>query len=599
MKNNIIHWSTLFCLLVILASCKKSTTDEVIDPNTIEVSAESISLGKMDTEAEVTVTTSAKEWDAFFSPEVTWASIKKDGDKILVHSEPNLTAEARNTAIVVMSQGAMKKISVTQSSADAVLNVSDTEVHAPISGGLLSIEINTNTKNWGLKALPEGCDWVDAKADRKAKLIFLQVAPNESTSPREVTLGVAMDGADKELSIKIIQASQLSYPIPFAKNLRVFDSGAIIKHGVENGYILGFYQPSEETWLGPSDHVFFFLTGLKKTPSITYTKGAKHPLAYEKAEVPIEDAAELLKGGEYRKFLEANGFKERHDSTEDNPKLENEDGSLWLNLKKVKDKFDSDKIIGYVAEFVPQFIQEQAYETFPQVPLGPDGLMDMLNSPKYHWSDVKKYEEERESNVLLQVLCKDADPNKEYYKNPEEMLQIFYKTKKADKYQEDYRGSLYNVTFVDKYEEHNVAPEFIQSMTKLQLCFVDYTLGVFLVDKNMYKVTREFNELLVNNGFKYLGMRPEGIMYVRPSDNLQLAVQMVLGDTARGIFEGNDKVMLLTFTRPEASIEAAAAKDDQMFYEAAMRGEYVERHHLKDVLNSKHTFEPMKKLMKF
>lgn len=117
-------------------------------------------------------------------------------------------------------------------------------------------------------------------------------------------------------------------------------------------------------------------------------------------------------------------------------------------------------------------------------------------------------------------------------------------------------------------------------------------------DEKSYKVTREFNDLLVANGFRYSGIRRDGIDYIRESDNMLLRIQMFLGSEAQKWFEGHDKMMSLTLTRPESNLKAAIAADDQLFYEAAMRGEYAERHFVNDILNASQCFSPILKQMK-
>lgn len=600
MKNRILQWCALLCTLVCLASCQKSDTSRKGNtPQTIELSSESIELGKIETSAEVIVKASATSWNAFFTPEVKWASIKQEGDKIMITTDLNLTSQPRSTTIVVTSEGAMKKVSLRQSAADAALTLTNNVVNAPIRGGLITVEVKANTTKWSLTDLPKGNDWIEAKADKKAGLIYLEVKPNKTVEQREVVIGINVEGGDKK-EMTVTQKGRLAYALPFEQNLRVFDVGAIIRHGVEKGYILGFYLPSEETWLGKSDHVLFFLTGLEKTPTIIYRRSAEYVLAYQTAEVPIADKTELQKGGGYRTFLEANGYKERHGSTDEKPKLENQDGSLWLDLKAVKDKFDSSKVIGYVAQFMPQIIQDKPYETFPKLPLEPTDLIKMLNNSNYHFSDVKSLEEGLGGTVLHHLTVKDMDPSHQYCKNDDETIHMVYKIKKdkTDKHIADYRFSSYNVTSIDKHGAKNVAPEFIQSMNMLRLCFVDYNLGVFMPDEKSYKVTREFNDLLVANGFRYSGIRRDGIDYIRESDNMLLRIQMFLGSEAQKWFEGHDKMMSLTLTRPESNLKAAIAADDQLFYEAAMRGEYAERHFVNDILNASQCFSPILKQMK-
>lgn len=600
MKHRILKWSALLCVLLFSASCQKvETSGHGAAPGTIGLSSESIELGKLDTSAEVSVESSAETWTAFFSPEVKWATLKTEGGKIFITTEPNMGSQTRSTTVVVTSDGAMKKMSLKQTGADATLTLSENVVHAPIAGGMLTVDVRANTKKWSIGDMPEGTDWLEAKADREAGVIYLQLAPNATSEEREAVVTLHIEGAESK-EMTVIQKGRIAYPLPYDRNLRVFDVGAIIRHGVEYGYILGTYVPSVKTWLGQSDHVILFLTGLEKTPTITYTRDAEYVLAYQRAEVPLEDKSELLKGGGYRTFLEANGYKERHDSTDELPKLENEDGSIWLDLRAVKDKFDSSKVKGYIARFTPQLVQDQSYQTFPKLPLEPEMLLKMLNNSHYHFDDIKKFEESQGSSLMFHGTVKVLDPTNYYYKNPDETVRVLYKMKKdaADKHIPDYRLSAYNATFVDRYKADNAKPEFIQSMVNLRFCYTDYNLGVFMPDEKSFKVTREFHSLLVSNGFKYMGISKEGIGYVRTSDNLSLMVQMFMGRDAEETFEGHDKILVLTFTRPESDIKAAMAADDLLFYEAAMRGEYKERHFVKDALMSSHSPIGTMKLMK-
>ena len=160
-------------LLLLLPACKNESD---VEEATIDVSTQLMTFTKEGGEQTLTVKTNKDTWTAFTTQE-SWLTLTQEGNALKVKASANDRGVDRSASIIVNAGGAQRRVAVTQSAADGLIEMTDTSVLFPKAGATKKVTFSSN--GGAVKAeLATPADWltIDRVADGK---------PREVSSPCE------------------------------------------------------------------------------------------------------------------------------------------------------------------------------------------------------------------------------------------------------------------------------------------------------------------------------------------------------------------------------------------------------------------------------
>ena len=162
MKSYLKYLLACLGLLLLLPACKNESD---VEEATIDVSTQLMTFTKDGGAQTLTVKTNKDTWTAFTTQE-SWLTLTQEGNALKVKASANDRGVDRSASIIVNAGGAQRRVAVTQSAADGLIEMTDTSVLFPKAGATKKVTFSSN--GGAVKAeLATPADWltIDRVAD--------------------------------------------------------------------------------------------------------------------------------------------------------------------------------------------------------------------------------------------------------------------------------------------------------------------------------------------------------------------------------------------------------------------------------------------------
>ena len=127
MKSYLKYLLACLGLLLLLPACKNESD---VEEATIDVSTQLMTFTKDGGEQTLTVKTNKDTWTAFTTQE-SWLTLTQEGNALKVKASANDRGVDRSASIIVNAGGAQRRVAVTQSAADGLIEMTDTSRTLP------------------------------------------------------------------------------------------------------------------------------------------------------------------------------------------------------------------------------------------------------------------------------------------------------------------------------------------------------------------------------------------------------------------------------------------------------------------------------------
>lgn len=471
-KKTLIWLAVSILMTGTLQSCQPKNDGEP-DEATITVSSNTLTLDAAETKAvapQISVTTNYQNWDV--SDNAEWLSAIRQGDGIAISTERNASGRERTADVLVFAGSVMKKVIVTQSAADIILEVSPVDFNIAPAGGKFMIDVNTNTSDWTaeLDGQPE---WISYRKVAGGQMIELTVAENSTAANRQTKMYIVGGGVQKE--VNIIQATSVlgNNILPLLKSMAL--SNEILKFEENRGSSLVKYDGGlPEHFLYKQD--FRFLT----------TSPIFHMVRYERTQddgrlntaILETNKISYVTSDDFKNYLVSEGFEIlTWDASAKKIEADNKELQYKMSVE-----FFPDNLGGRV-KFVYYPVQKVAYPTFAQFPYY---NANMLNKKTY--AEINEWELAQGSTFVKTI------PSKNF---PNEIGAAMYMNVAS-------KSPLFS-TFYHFWWEKDMATGLISeiwfSHNRVDLVYWDSSEnGV-----GKWVLTNEFKALLEGEGFSLIG----------------------------------------------------------------------------------------------
>lgn len=210
---------TLLCAgSALLVGCKKDFASESTAPLFVS-DMSSLSFGQEGESKSITITAASEAWRIDEASLADWLRVERDGNKIVVTTQPYTGVEPRSSQIVVHIGSGQRSFLVTQFGSAATLALAEggTELTFKKDAEERSLQLITNSKDWTVRYLADA-PWLSwEKADDGNSLVlrvneFLRTDEN-ATSNRKATLFVS--NGSRHLRLDVLQRGWAQFGEPY------------------------------------------------------------------------------------------------------------------------------------------------------------------------------------------------------------------------------------------------------------------------------------------------------------------------------------------------------------------------------------------------
>lgn len=460
--------------------------DNIPEAPTLKLSSNEVTVANSGGNAQaISIQTNQETWQAIAGAD--WVQTSQQGNNLVITVAPNPSSTDRKTEIGVYAGSATpQKVTVKQSAADIVLEVSPETIVIPNSGATKLISITNNTSNWELIIDDADKSWITVT--KFCNFAELQVAPNNGEE-RSAKL-YAQSGKAKPIEITVKQAGT-SVSLFHAPLLESFPTSyKIMAHENEQkSFLLGFSaaNPGLPSWgISPSGESLEFATSSEMLPTVSYKfnydKGHLEFISYE-SEIEF---SKFLESG-YEKFLkESLGFD-----------VEMKNGILLGVHKENKFKVTALEYQGKTAVLFegptpPDPEQLGPQDTFEKIPLI-EMTEHLFTKEKKGWllDDVSAWETKNGGTVLSDDK-KDSEGNIKY-------IRYEGKAKELTHRQYWFIGS--------DDDEMKTFPDHKGELKHLGIIIDNLSYVFWKDDKGKYYLTKEFVAKMKSEGFELFGVQ--------------------------------------------------------------------------------------------
>lgn len=468
MRLNITSLLAGLAFLFLLPACK--TTEEVEEP-TLALSSETLTFAKESSEQTVTISTNKESWLAFSPQEGSWINLSQEGNTLHIQAETNELGRERVGAVIVSAGGAQRRIAVRQSAADIVLASEQDHLVFPVEGGAKKVAFESNSP---VKIeLGAEISWLKLSDVTKSSFV-LTAQPNESDASRSIKVLITAGTKIKE--IEVTQDGTKQYVLP----LQQFP--AALKDVIR--FERARLSELTRSFNRGSAIVFRYATQNALFPLVEYEFEHERSKSFQATIQLCVDDKLVKDNPSFTAFLQAAGYQK-------SDALTTAEQDVYVNSRlpfNLNIAFDPSGEALLETIYVPR--QTQAYRTFDHLPLRQQAAV-CCNRPEnihgYKKADVAKKEVEWKGELDTTDPGADRDEYQLY-------------TAKSSLDGEAYRGYFY----LQPSEHLPATSPFIGEVNTVQAIFDDVTLGFWTdVLGNSY-VTKEMNQLLNANGYRYL-----------------------------------------------------------------------------------------------
>lgn len=509
----------MLCALLGITSCVPSQdVSDDIEALPLEVSKSDLSFANAGGSETVAVNTNAK-W-SFISnvPENTWLRLSQNGNNLEVSVTPNLSGDTRSASVIILSGRDQSKITVTQSSADFVLDFSKEEVVFSSNGGIQTIDVTTNSSSWAFDPIPEEANWLSVKSGNGAEVVYLEAAKNASYDARTVNLIVTGTTGEKRL-LSVKQMGITKYFLPYEPQIpyRVVDLFAFEQN---RGNILQSYSdPQAPSQMNPegSPGQALYVTTSDYMPLISYVQNSPSDLKYSEAQMLLlyDDPTNPVEMEDYFALLKANGYEEVESQSDIYLRFMKKDRTMLAQYQRMSD--------GGILKFQPQYPQTEKLPTFSKIPAGPADILALLNKADKKEKDVDAYEAAHGGHL---------DYEGKYEGENNTQLKLFSTGLKGDE------EAGYHMFYFYGAEASADAPEMLNSVTEISFFYPNPKLAIRTVGSLLF-ITDEYEKLLASEGYSFLQVNDDGVFfYGKPAANNMLLVHYLQKVQYSDIYDG-------------------------------------------------------------
>lgn len=332
--------------------CTSCHPQSDVEEATLEVSSTEISLPREGTDQPLTIKTNQSSWSAFSPQEASWITLRQEGNTLYVAARANESGQERVGAVLVQAGGLQRRVTVRQTAADILLEVSASSLVLPVEGGAKVVSFESNSDAVSIE-LAQSADWLRIEK-RTAKSFTLVATANSDKHIRSAKVNLTAGAVVREL--EVTQEGLTPYVFPILNfPSRLYD---IMRYEHERGNTL-LYSREETKEQYPS---FRFLTKSRVVPLIEYQFSTTNSPGFSIATLIYTDK-DLVKGNkDFDEAVAAYGFIKQSSS----PDLVY---TLYENKKLPLQLLVTIFTGGAKVQFVYNPVQTKPFKTFSELPL--------------------------------------------------------------------------------------------------------------------------------------------------------------------------------------------------------------------------------------
>lgn len=487
-KNTFVMFAVTFLFSLFAVSCQPKEDDQP-DVATLSLSAHAIMMDNQPqapTAPQVTFQTNQSK--IVVSTTAGWLEAIVQGNGILIKVMPNDLGHERKADILVFAGTATDKITVTQSSADLILELSPTDFDIPYMGGEYIIDVNTNSDSWSIET-DEEHSWLHCRKLSNGQLIQLVADKNLTSTERKAQLYVISGDVQKQINIVQSSAIAGNNIMPLLKSLAT--APEITEFEINRGsHLVNFSGALPKHGYYTEKYLFLTLSPIFRIIRYerTIDDGRLNLVTME------SNKADYVTSEEFKSYLIENGFEiNKWENTNKKYEGENKELQYKFNIEVMDDGSNAEVHFTYFA------VQNVPYETFAEFPYYNSNML-----LKKNFEEVNAWELAQRSTLVKTNNSKDF---------PEEIGTAMYMKAPSDK---PLFSTFYHFLW-DKELHTGKVSEIWFSHNKVDLAYWDSSEN----KTHKWVLTNEFTELIEKEGFVLFGATESGWpAYVKIEKNL-------------------------------------------------------------------------------
>ncbi|MDD7438676.1 MAG: BACON domain-containing carbohydrate-binding protein [Bacteroidales bacterium] len=457
-------------LIGLFASCTPKSDEP--EEATLSLSTNAVTIPNAGGEAQaITVTTNQTKWNAISNAE--WLKTTVSGNTLTIVATPNQSGADRVAEVLVVA-GTSEKVSVIQSAADIVLEVSPANVVVTNAGETKLVSVKSNATTWTLEVDEAASAWIKRVVFKD--FIQLEIAPNTGDA-REAKLYAKSGTTQKEITIQ--QAGKgakfvLPYLVVNAVRYQLLSYEAS-----QGSFLLGYTEanPGLPSWgIPPAGESYTFATASAAFPSVFYSFNYDTSLMEVIEYVGTIPTADVVANG-FLDFLKENGY-------EDIAYTSNKVSAYHPENRFSLEMGDSKEGIAILHFNAPGPEQPQDYKTFDKFPYDSSY---MLGDTQYTAPKVKEIESKANSKVIEE---------KEDSSAPGYIQYIQYEVAESSR-------PLHTRLYFFDNKTKDDAGKPLNNVSEFLAVWAEHTLGVWELKQGAFYLTKEFKALLKKEGFEF------------------------------------------------------------------------------------------------
>ncbi|MBR8729981.1 hypothetical protein IX332_001310 [Porphyromonas levii] len=463
-------------LLGLFASCTPKDTE--VEEATLSLSATAVTIANAGGEAQaITVTTNQAKWNAISN--VEWLKTKIAGNALTIVATPNQSGADRAAEVLVVAGATNEKISVVQSAADIVLEVSPENIVVTNAGETKLISVKSNSATWTLDIDEAASAWIKKTVFKD--FIQLDIAPNDGAA-RETKIYAKSGKTQKEITVQQAGMGGNKFALPYlVADAKEYD---LISYETKKGSFLLHFEPKSPGMpmfgVPPTGANYTFATSSEMFPSVYYLFDIDVDRVKIIEYLEIKENTKKLVDEGFVEFLKENGFEDaKYDDKSKRITGTHKDSRFTVSAK------DDPKIKTAVVHFMaPKPEQDKEYATFNGFPYDNSS---MIGKPEYTAKKVKEIEGKDNSKLT------EEDEDKQV---PGYIKTLTYEVDKSK------RPLYIRLYFFDnKTKGADGKPQ--NNVSELLVIWDNVNLGAWEYNGGKYFLTKEFVSLLEKEGFQF------------------------------------------------------------------------------------------------
>lgn len=506
---------TLFSLFAV--SCQPKDDDNEPEEATLSLSAQTLMMdNQAQTPSAPQITFQTNQSKVVVSAPSEWLEASVQGNGILIKAMANDLGRERKGEVLVFAGSAMDKITVTQSAADIVLEVSPDNRVVTNAGEEIFVSVKSNSDKWEVE--PSTYDWI--QVDKfTSELLKVTILPNETPETREGKLFAKLGTVTKQIDITQVGMGTSKFALPFLEHKP--DPYELLNYEVKQGNYLMNFTPGGG-FLAPKEDTYIFAYASAVFERVFYLIDPSRRAVKEITMLVVDDDA--IKSPEFKSYLEKEGFKVN--KTKENGSFEAENEDALFNLSVV---VSSDPQTYSYLSFIPVVKQPQAYPAFTKFPYD---KTDLMHNPA--WTSAKIIEMEKAENATVEVSYSENFPS---------LINLIHCDLPSSSDREMPAVRLY---FIGVDEEAGTTTDLA---TELMVAWKDYTLGSW-IDGETFILTNEFKKLMTNSGFEFYTENKGNLFFYNKAKKLMIVPR---GAKFTDLFDGTPVFAISYFNYEESA----------------------------------------------